>query len=157
MNSGALAGTKPPRGGTSSSTQSVRCASATSARVPIIVTTPDSRAATTRGASGSTGSGRPASGVPAVDELPRVVTDEFDQRRYAQRLADVVHVHHQCGDACEHEKIRRRDGDARNLPCAVAPVQNLADRQHGVHEGRDEEPDCELAGLVAKNPLHDPG
>jgi hypothetical protein len=44
-----------------------------------------------------------------------------------------------------------------NLPCAIAPVHNLADRQHGVHEGRDEEPDRELAGLVAKDPLHDPG
>jgi hypothetical protein len=26
-----------------------------------------------------------------------------------------------------------------------------------VHEGRDEEPDRELARLVAKDPLHDPG
>jgi hypothetical protein len=28
--------------------------------------------------------------MPAVDELACVLTDEFDQRRYAQRLADVV-------------------------------------------------------------------
>ena len=85
------------------------------------------------------------------------LTDEFDQRRYAQRLADVVHVDHQGGDTRQHEEVRRRHGDARNLPCAIAPVHDLADRQHGVHEGRDEEPDRELAGLVAKDPLHDPG
>ena len=74
------------------------------------------------------GKQRAGVGIPAVDELTRVVTDEFDQRRYAQRLADVVHVDHQIGDTRQHEEVRRRHGDARNLPCAIAPVHNLADR-----------------------------
>ncbi len=106
---------------------------------------------------GIDGRWRAGVGIPAVEELARVVTDEFDQRRYAQRLTDVVYVDHQGGDTRQHEEVRRRHGDARNLPCAIAPIQNLADRQHGVHEGRDEEPDRELAGFVAKDPLHDPG
>ena len=87
-----------------------------------IVRTPDSRAATTRGPSDRR-EARAGVGVPAVDELTRVVTDEFDQRRDAQRLADVVHVDHQGGDTRQHEDVRCRHGDARNLPRAVAPVQ----------------------------------
>ena len=156
MNSGPPAGTNAPRAGTSSSTQSARSASATSASVAILVTTPDFRAATTWRLR-IDGRRRAGVWILAVDELTRVVTDEFDQRRYAKRLADVVHVDHQGRDTRQHEEIRRRHGDAWNLPCAIAAVHNLADRQHSVHEGRDEEPDGELAGLVAKDPLHDPG
>ena len=96
-------------------------------------------------------------GIPSVDELSRVVTDELDHRRHPQRLADVVHVDHQGRNARQHEDVRRRHGDARNLSCAVALVHDFADRQHGVHEGCDEEADRELTGLVAKDALHDPG
>ena len=75
-------GTNAPRAGTSSSTQSARLASATSACVPIIVATPDSRAETTRGAFGSPGGGAPASGWRR-STTPHVVAVEFDQRRRA--------------------------------------------------------------------------
>ena len=82
--------------------------------------------------------------------------DELDQRRHPQRLADVVHIDHQGGDAREHEHVRRRHGDARNPPRAVPAVDHLSRRQHGMDEGRDEQPDRELAGLIAEDPLHDP-
>ena len=47
------------------------------------------------------------------------------------------------------------DRDARHLPGAVAVVDHLAYGEDGMHEGRYEEPDCELARLVAQDALDD--
>jgi hypothetical protein len=85
------------------------------------------------------------------------VTDEFYQRRHTQRLADVVHIDDQDGDARQHEEVRGRHRDTWDLTGAIAQVHDFARRQYRVHEGRDEEPDSELARLVLEDPLHDPG
>ena len=72
-------GNERAKGRDSSSTQSARTASATSARVPIIV---DARLFGCDDTWSLRIDGRRPTGVriPAVDELPRVVTDELDQR-----------------------------------------------------------------------------
>ena len=69
-------GNEVSEGRNGSRTQSARSASATSASVPIIVTTPDSRIE----CAGSCDRPRPARvGVQTVDELPRIVADQLDQ------------------------------------------------------------------------------
>ena len=47
---------------------------------------------------------RPLVRVTAIEKRPRLVTDELDQRRDAERLADVVDVDHEHGDADENEE-----------------------------------------------------
>ena len=112
--SGPPAGTNAPRAGTSSSTQPARSASATSA------VGSDHRDDTGFRRQRCAGPPRQSQAAPAwvqaVDELPRIVADQLDQGGDAQRLADVMHVHDQRGDAREHEDVRRRHGDPGTCP-----------------------------------------
>ena len=45
------------------------------------------------------GESRPLVRVATIEKRPRLVTDEFDQRRDAERLTDVMDVDHEDGDA----------------------------------------------------------
>ena len=97
------------------------------------------------------------SGYLRFEKRARLVADEFDERRDAQCLSDVVHVHDENGDAQEDEDERRHDRDAWHVARAVAVDGHLAEREDGVDESRDEEADRELARLVPQNALHDAG
>ena len=59
-------------------------------------------------------------------------------------------------DADEDEHERGQDRDSGDVAGAVAVVRHLAEREDRVHEGRDEETDRELTGLVLEDALHDP-
>ena len=95
--------------------------------------------------------------ISPVEKRARLVADEFDERRDAECLADVVHVYDEDCDAHENEYESRYDRDAWHVARAVAVDGHLAEREDGVDESRDEEADRELARLVPKNALHDAG
>ena len=42
--------------------------------------------------------------IDLVDQCPCVLTDQFNERRYTQRLPDVLDVDHEHGDADENEQ-----------------------------------------------------
>ena len=86
---------------------------------------------------------------------PRLVAHELDERRDAQCLSNVVHIHDENCDAQENEDERRHDRDARHVARAVSVDGYLAEREDGVDEGRNEETDRELAWLVPQDALHD--
>ena len=98
---------------------------------------------------------RPLVRISPVEKRARLVADEFDERRNAECLADVVYVHDEDRDAHENEDERRYERDAWHVARAVAVDGHLAEREDGVDEGRDEETDRELARLVPQNALHD--
>ena len=95
-------------------------------------------------------------GIRIDDHLPRLLADELDQGRDAQRLPDVLHVDDQHNDAGEDEQERRVERDARHPARPVTLVGDRAERQQRVDERRDEQPDRELARLVPEDPLNDP-
>ena len=95
-------------------------ASSTSRSTPIAVTTPDFARSHDPAASPGSALGRTLVRVLALEQLARVLADELDQRRDAERLADVVHVEDEHRDADEDEHERRHDRDPRDLAGAVA-------------------------------------
>jgi hypothetical protein len=99
---------------------------------------------------------RPFVRILTIEQFPRVLADELDQRRDAQRLTDVVHVHDEHRDADEDEHECCHDRDPWNVARAIAVVGHLADREDRMHKSGDEEADRELARLVLEDALHDP-
>jgi len=99
---------------------------------------------------------RPQLGVHPVQQLARLVPRQLHQCGHPQRLAHVVHVHDENGDAGQGEHERHDDRDAGHLTRLARVTRlDLADREESVHERRDEQADGELARTVAEQPLHD--
>jgi hypothetical protein len=98
---------------------------------------------------------RPDVRISPIEKRTRLVADEFDERRNAECLADVVYVHDEDCDAHEDEDEGRHDRHAWHVARAVTVDGHLAKREDRVDEGRDEESDRQLAWLVSQDPLHD--
>ena len=90
---------------------------------------------------------RPLVRIPLVEKRARFVADELDERRDAQCLSDVVHIHDENCDAQEDEDERRHDRDAWHVARAVSVDGHLTEREDGVDEGRDERPIASWLGL----------
>ncbi len=93
-------------------------------------------------------------GIVDIEQTAGVVADELDQRGHPQRSADVIHVQHEHGDACQHQDVADGDGHTGNL--TVAFELHFADRDHRMSERRHEQPDRQLARPIAQERLHDP-
>src|SRR5690606_21506881 len=66
-----------------------------------------------------------------------------------QSLPDVVDVDHEDRDADQGQNKGDDDGRTRHLTLAVGPARfDLPNRQQGVHEGRNEQADGDLARPV---------
>jgi hypothetical protein len=91
--------------------------------------------------------------VELVDELDCAISGRIDERRAAQRDADLVRIDDEHHEAREKERVRHQDGEAGHLPLDdVGSVQ----RDDGLDERRAEEPDHDLAGMVLEQRAHDP-
>ena len=93
--------------------------------------------------------------IEDVQLLACVVADELDQRRDAERAADVVHVQHEHGDRGEHEQECDDDRKPRNGAASVAAHADVTRGQHRMRERGDEDADRELTRPIAQDPLHD--
>ena len=93
--------------------------------------------------------------INAIEQLSSVVADELDESRDPQRSADVMDVQHEHDDAHDHQQVRHDDGEPGHCPAVFEP--NFSQGQHRMHERGDEQADCDLAGFVAQDPLHDAG
>ena len=67
-------------------------------------------------------------GIEGVELRARVLADELDQRRHAQRAADVVHVQDEHRDRDQHEQERDHDGEARDRRRSSPPPPTRTSR-----------------------------
>ena len=123
-NSGAPAGTNSPSAGTSSTTQS-----APPRYLDQRVVVDRGHHARLRAADhrrvGLGVDGRPCRGRRRA--ASRLRADQLDERRHAERLADVVHVDHEHGDADQDEhEGRRRPRDRGRVPSPKSITSRMA-------------------------------
>jgi hypothetical protein len=90
--------------------------------------------------------------VGAVELRARLVADEVDQARHAQRLAGVVHEEDERHDADEREEVRDGHGHPRH---DVRPVVDAAHAEQRERERGDEQADRQLVAPVAQQGAHD--
>ena len=94
-------------------------------------------------------------GIELIELRADLRADRFDQRRGPELAADVVRIEDQHHDAEDDEREGDQDGDPGNELVALGSA-DLAQGEHRVREGADEDPDRELTRLVLQDLGDDP-